>query len=93
MKTFCARTDLNNESDVELFFIGPLLKYLGYKNNQIKNKKTIKELGVSKSPRGKATNYRPDFLVTANTSAKFIVEAKSPSEKLDDWTWQPKAYL
>ena len=92
MKTFCARTDLNNESDVELFFIGPLLKYLGYKNNQIKNKKTIKELGVSKSPRGKATNYRPDFLVTASASAKFIVEAKSPSENLDDWTWQPKAY-
>lgn len=92
MKTFCARTDLNNESDVELFFIGPLLTYLGYKNSQIKNKQTLKELGVRKSPRGKAINYRPDFLVMASTSAKFLVEAKSPSENLDDWTWQPKAY-
>lgn len=92
MKTFCARTDLTNESDVELFFIGPLLKYLGYKNSQIKNKKSLEELGVRKSPRGKATNYRPDFLVAVSSSVKFVVEAKSPSENLDDWTWQPKAY-
>ena len=92
MKTFCARTDLTNESDVELFFIVPLLKYLGYKNSQIKNKKSLKELGVRKSPRGKSTHYRPDFLVAASQSAQFIVEAKSPSENLEDWTWQPKAY-
>ncbi len=92
MKTICNVADLHNESDVEMFFVGPLLKYLGYKNNQIKNKKTLKELGVRKTPRGKATNYRPDFLATAAASAKFVVEAKGPAENLDDWVWQPKAY-
>lgn len=92
IKTICSRADLHNESDVELFFISPLLKYLGYKNKQIKNKKTLKELGIKKTPRGKEVNYRPDFLVTATASAKFIIEAKGPSENLDDWIWQPQAY-
>lgn len=92
MKTFCALADLKNESDVELFFIAPLLTALGYKNSQIKNKSSLKELGVRKSPRGKATNYRPDFFVTVSRSAQVVIEAKNPSENLDAWTWQPKAY-
>lgn len=92
MKTICDRTDLHNESDVEMFFLLPLLKHLGYKNNQIKNKQSLKELGVRKTPRGKETSYRPDALVIASKSAKFIVEAKGPGENLDDWIWQPRAY-
>jgi len=92
MKTICSRTILKNESDVEVFFIVPLLKYLGYRDSQIKNKKSLKELGVRKSPRGKASNYRPDFLVVANESVQIIVEAKSPLENIDDWVWQPKGY-
>jgi len=92
MKTICDPLDLKNESDVEMFFLLPLLKHLGYANKQIKNKKTLKELGVRKSPRGKEHLYRPDALVAASKSAQFIVEAKSPSENLDNWMWQPKAY-
>ncbi|NTU73210.1 N-6 DNA methylase [Candidatus Roizmanbacteria bacterium] len=92
MKSICLRSNLRNESDVEFFFIAPLLKLLGYSDSQIKNKKSLKELGVRKSPRGKASNYRPDFLVTANASIQFIVEAKSPSENIEDWLWQPKGY-
>lgn len=92
MKTICELSDLHNESDVEMFFLLPLIKYLGYKNSQVKNKQSLKNLGVRKSPRGKEENYRPDALVVASKSAKFIVEAKGPKENLDNWVWQPRAY-
>lgn len=92
MGNLCALSDLHNESDVEMYFLLPLIRSLGYKNSQIKNKQSLKELGVRKSPRGKDALYRPDFLVAASKSAQFIVEAKGPKEDLDDWEWQPKAY-
>lgn len=92
MTMICSPKDLRDEDDVEKRFVADLLAQLGYKKNQIKGKKTLDELGVRKSPRGKPANYRPDYLVQASRGAQFIVEAKSPSETLDDWLWQPKAY-
>lgn len=92
MTMICSPKDLRDEDDVEKKFVADLLAQLGYKKNQIKGKKTLAELGVKKTPRGKPLQYRPDYLVQASRNAKFIVEAKSPSESLDDWIWQPKAY-
>lgn len=92
MKEICKHSDLTNESDVELFFIKPLLDLLGYTNKNIKNKKQLKELGIKRTPRGKEHSYRPDMVITAAKGIKFIIEAKSPTEKLDKWLWQPKNY-
>jgi len=90
--TFCLSSDLRNESDVELYWLTPLLRELGYNPSDIQSKTSIKELGIRQSPRGKETSYRPDMMASASTTAKLIIEAKSPDQKLDDWIWQPRAY-
>jgi len=92
MSIICFPIDLHDETDVEQHFISDLLKHLGYSKRQIKGKKTLSYLGVRKTPRGKSVNYRPDYLLQASKSAKCIVEAKAPTESLDDWLWQPQAY-
>ena len=46
---FCKWSELNNESSVEDFFVLPLLKDLGYTNEDIRSKQSIDEITVSVS--------------------------------------------
>ena len=87
---FCDKSTLNNESDVEQFFIMRLLKYLGFEDSQIKTKTSIKELAISK---GSSTeNYKPDYVIIVGKKPRMIIEAKDPKETLDKWIFQPAGY-
>ncbi|MEU0269850.1 N-6 DNA methylase [Nocardioides sp. NPDC006303] len=87
---FGALADLSNEATVEQFFVARLLKDLGYKDSQIKPKATIAELKVSKGR--KSEMWRPDYAITVGTKVRWICEAKSVEENLDDWVGQSQSY-
>jgi len=73
---------LNNESEVENFFITPLLTSLGYSSSDLSMRhKVIINQGVTKVPK------RADIVVFAGTDRKnksslIVVEAKSPGLSL-----------
>ncbi len=86
---YCARAVLHGESDVEQFFISRLIEDLGYRDDEIKPKKTLAEIAVAKG-RSKE-NYRPDYALVCG-KPRWIVDAKSPSEAVDDWAYQGAGY-
>lgn len=88
---FCNESDLLTESSVEAHFFLPLLKeVLGYKSKDIRTKETIDALSVSSGR--KRVLYRPDFAITRRGHVRWICDAKSPAEKLDNWRGQCKSY-
>lgn len=89
---FCELASLRNEADVEQSFARRLLEKLGYADNDIVPKASLSELSVG-GMRGHAQrNYKPDFALRAKGKVRWIVEAKSPGERLDDHEWQARAY-
>lgn len=63
---------------------------MGFNDSQIKSKKSIKELAIS---RGSSTeNYKPDFVIVVNNKPRLVIEAKDPQENIDKWTYQPAGY-
>ena len=54
-------SDLRNEADVEMWFILPLLRALGYTQSDITLKTAIQEFKIGKGR--KAELYRPDFIL------------------------------
>lgn len=87
---FCNRSDLSNEASVEAFFVMRLLQELGYKDNQIQNKKSISELAV---PLGsKKVNYKPDYVLSFRKKPKVVIDAKHPDEPLGKWIKQCSGY-
>ncbi len=89
---FCELNDLTNEADVETFFVLPLLRDLGYENKNIKPKRSLEELSVSKLGSRRAEKYRPDFGIKVGSDLRMVVEAKGPGEDLDDHYLQPRDY-
>ena len=82
---FCKIKNLRNESDVEQFLIAPLLADLGYGQDYVETKTTIKEVSIGKGQKKKG--YVPDYLAyTARARVKpvLIVDAKHPNESADD---------
>lgn len=89
---FCDLTSLRNEADVEQSFVRRFLESLGYADDEIRPKSSLKELsigGMRGHPRG---NYRPDFGLQIGRKISWIVEVKAPGEDLDRHEWQPRAY-
>lgn len=87
---FCNRSDFSNEASVEAFFVIRLLQELGYKDNQIQNKKSISELAV---PLGRErVNYKPDYVLSFRKKPKVVIDAKHPDESLDKWIKQCSGY-
>ncbi len=81
---YCSLSSLHNESDVEQFFILPLLADLGYGSDYVETKASIPEAIVGKGKKKKA--YVPDYLAfTARSKIKpvLIVDAKHPNESAD----------
>lgn len=70
---FCTRRDLTNEASVEAFFVGRLLRELGYKDSQIETKKTLPYLTVGKGH--KREKYRPDYALKVRKSVRCIIDA------------------
>jgi len=87
---FCRSTDLSNEASVESFFVLRLLKDLGYEDREVKTKEAIEELRI---PRGrKREPYKPDYLLFCDNRPRWIVDAKSTEERIDDWAYQCAGY-
>ncbi len=88
---FCRHADLSNEATVETFFVNRLLKDLGYRDNQIQPKKSIGELTVSLGG-SRSVRYKPDYVITHRRKPRWVMDAKSTSEKPQDWTPQCGGY-
>lgn len=78
---FCRYGNLKNESDVEQFFVSPLLQDLGFDPDYIETKKTIKEESIGKGAKRKS--YAPDYICYLDKGQKkpaLIIDAKAPNE-------------
>lgn len=87
---FCDLSDLKNEADVENWFVDPLLKKLGYKPKDIKLKKSISELKVGKG--SKTVLYKPDYVLMIGGIPTVVIDAKAPSENIEDYEKQCSSY-
>lgn len=87
---YCARADLTNEASVEQFFLTRLIEDLGYEDAQIKPKTSLQDIAVSLGRR--KVNYKPDYAVVVKKKPRWIADAKTPSENLDDWIGQCAGY-
>ncbi len=87
---FCESADLRNEADVEQIFARRLIESLGYSDKAIRPKAALEELSVGNlSEKGK---YRPDFAMKESGHIRWILEAKNPSERLENHFVQPDGY-
>lgn len=87
---YCKSSDLSNEASVESFFVLKLLSDLGYKNSEIRTKEAV---DAHKIPKGRKRElYRPDYLIVCKRQPRWIIEAKSVNEKIEDWTHQCAGY-
>ncbi len=87
---FCALKVLQNESDVEQFFVIRLLKALGYDDTNIKTKTSLSTMVVGKG--AKKENYKPDYVCFHGKKPKVVIDAKNPNENLDNYTYQVAGY-
>ena len=88
---FCKKSTLRNESDVEQFFLLPLLKesvqrtVTVYEEDYIETKKTIRETPIGKGKKKKS--YKPDYICYADKKHLkpiLVIDAKSPLEGAED---------
>ena len=82
---FCSLRNLKNESDVEQFFLMPLLADLGYTSDYVQTKAGIAKGFIGKGKRRK--EYFPDYIVhTVQSKDKpvLIIDAKNPDEPTSD---------
>lgn len=87
---YCAKIDLSNEADVEQFFVGKLLVDLGYRNSELKLKDVLPNRLVARGSKKEA--FRPDYLIEAGGRPRWVLDAKSPDEGVDSWTYQAAGY-
>ncbi len=88
---FCDTDHLSNEAQVESLFVDKILEYLGYQSQDIRRKASIEEFRIGRGS-AKPINFKPDYIVSLNGSPFFIVDAKHPNEKLEDYVWQCSSY-
>lgn len=87
---YCDVTVLRDEASVEPFFVTRLLKDLGYKDKEIHPKQTLRTIAVAKGRRKE--NYRPDYALVCSGAPRWIIDAKSPKEKVEKWAYQGAGY-
>jgi len=87
---YCMRAAIKNESDVEQKLLYPLIKELGYLDNEIHTKETIEGHFISKGKRRK--KYIPDYVVYVNNKPILVIEAKNPEENIDKYAHEPQDY-
>ncbi len=87
---FCNKSNLSNESSVEIFFLNRLLSFLGYSDSDIKTKQSINELEIGKG--SKKEIYKPDYICFVDNKPSLIIDAKSPQERIEDYLYQTSGY-
>lgn len=87
---YCKSSDLTNEASVETFFVNRLLSDLGYKDAEIRPKKSIEELKIPKG--SKREKYKPDYLLVCTKLPRWLIDAKSTNERVEEFTYQGAGY-
>jgi len=87
---FCEKSAPRNESDVEQFFVAPLLKDLGYKEINILTKHAIPAYVIGKGQ--KRQRHIPDYQLQIGKTPVLIIEAKNPSEPIDKYVTEAQDY-
>jgi len=87
---FCEKGELTNEAAVEAAFLIPLIWELGYENKDVSFKESISEIPIGKG--SKKVLYKPDFVLKAEGIPYIVIDAKSPSENVNEWTLQCSSY-
>ncbi|MBR9676617.1 N-6 DNA methylase [Candidatus Woesearchaeota archaeon] len=81
---------MKDESDVENLFTRRLLEFFGYTDSLIKTKKSLNVLVIGKG--SKKENYKPDYVCFQDKKPKIVIDAKSPTENIDNYTYQISGY-
>ncbi len=87
---YCEKKLLTNEATVEMFFVNRLLTDLGYKDKNIKAKESIDKVTIAKG--SKKISYKPDYIIIEKKNPLLVIDAKSPSENIDDYVEQCAHY-
>ena len=87
---FCKSSQLTNEASVETWFVAKLLEHFGFGPDDIKLKTSLREYKVGKG--SKSSLYKPDYVILANRFPTLVIDAKGPSENVQDWSPQCKSY-
>lgn len=87
---YCNLNDLSNKASVETFFSLRLLEDLGYKDRQIRPKTSLEKLAVNLG--SKQVHYKPDFALVVGRKVRWLIEAKAPSENIEDHIPQCAGY-
>lgn len=87
---FCKSTDLSNEASVESFFILRLLHDLGYRDDEVRTKHAIAELKIAKGRKREV--HRPDYIIECDKTPRWLIEAKSTNDQIEDWVHQGAGY-
>ena len=90
---YCAFSNLKHESDVEQFFVAPLLAELGFTADYLhtKNPVTSREIGKGKRRR----SYIPDYVGYLTATKKrpvLVVEAKAPDKDAGEGVDEAQLY-
>jgi type I restriction enzyme M protein len=88
---YCRRENLGNEASVEAFFVNRLLRDLNYRDAQIQTKRSVAELTVSLGG-ARTVKYKPDYVITFRNRPRWVLDAKSTTERLEDWIPQCSGY-
>ena len=78
---YCSLSNLRNESDVEQFFVTPLLADLGFTADFLQTKQTVKSMKIDKGRRRRS--YFPDYVGYLTATQKrpvLVVDAKGPDK-------------
>ena len=87
---FCKKSDLNNEADIETWFINKLLSFLSYLPEDIKLKTSLSEFKIGHG--SKSSLYKPDYVILVEKFPGLVIDAKHPHENIDNWTSQCSSY-
>jgi len=87
---YCSTKALKNEASVEVHFVTPFIKDVGYTPEDISCKESISEIPVGKG-RQKIL-YKPDFVLKIKGIPSVVIDAKSPKEDITKWCLQCSSY-
>lgn len=87
---FCDSEVLTNEASVEQFFVSRLLMDLGYKDENIAVKRSLKDIKIGKG--SKSELFKPDYLLLSGGNPVIVLDAKNPDEDITKWTLQCSSY-
>jgi len=71
-----------SEADVRAVIIDPILKELGFKHADILREKQLKSPFLKTGSKKRKVNLIPDYIIKINNSYAFILDAKSPKQKI-----------